>query len=142
MSWVVDTCVVIDLLDDDPRFGAASALRLSALAAEGLVVCPITYVELAPAFDGSTDLQQHFLSSVGIDWTEPWTDRDTRTAHQAWQRHVRRRRRGQTRKRPLADILIGAFATRFVGVITRNPDDFTGVFPDLAVSDPMAQQGR
>jgi len=32
MAWVVDTCLIIDVLDDDPEFGAASARLIDAKA--------------------------------------------------------------------------------------------------------------
>jgi hypothetical protein len=30
MAWVVDTCVLLDVLEDDPSFGRASASTLDA----------------------------------------------------------------------------------------------------------------
>ncbi|HEX4963455.1 MAG TPA: type II toxin-antitoxin system VapC family toxin [Thermoanaerobaculia bacterium] len=136
MPWVVDTCVLIDVLEDDPQFGQASALTLDAHAKHGLVVCPITYAELAPSFGGDRLLQDEFLSGVGADYQQDWAWDDTLSAHDAWNRFVRRRRAGVLPKRPLADILIGAFASRHDGLITRNPDDFKSVFPDLPLSVP------
>lgn len=38
MPWVVDTCLVIDVLDDDPDHGRASALLLDSKASDGLVL--------------------------------------------------------------------------------------------------------
>ncbi len=136
MAWVVDTCVLIDILEDDPQFGRASALSLDTHASDGLVVCPISYAELAPAFGGDPALQDEFLSGVGADYRQDWTWDDTLGAHEAWERFIRRRRAGLLPKRPLADILIGAFASRHGGLITRNPDDFKSVFPDLPLRVP------
>ena len=34
-------------------------------------------------------------------------------------------------KRPIADILTGAFASRFDGLLSRNPADFESNFPSL-----------
>ncbi len=50
MPWVVDTCLVIDVLDDDPDYGRASALLLDSKASDGLVLCPVSYVVRARAF--------------------------------------------------------------------------------------------
>ena len=50
MTWVVDTCVVLDVLEGDPEFGLASARLIDKLAGEGLSLCPVSYIELAPAF--------------------------------------------------------------------------------------------
>ena len=52
MTWVVDTCVVLDVLEDDPQFGRASARLLERLLREGLAISPVTMVELAAAFGG------------------------------------------------------------------------------------------
>jgi len=38
MAWVVDTCVLIDVLEDDPEFGLVSAEALDAHLDEGLHV--------------------------------------------------------------------------------------------------------
>ncbi len=144
MAWVVDTCLLIDVLEDDPNFGISTAQALDAHAAEGLVICPISYAELAPAFRGDKALQDEFLAGIGVDSLQDWGWEDTVRAHQAWNDHVRRRRAQEIAKRPLADILIGAFATRFQGLLTRNPSDFAPVFPGLdlpPVSRAKAQSG-
>jgi len=39
-------------------------------------------------------------------------------------------------KRPIADVLIGAYAMRRSGLITRNANDFTMWFDKLAIVDP------
>ncbi|MEE8526785.1 MAG: type II toxin-antitoxin system VapC family toxin, partial [Thermoanaerobaculia bacterium] len=128
MAWVVDTCTLIDILEDDPSFGEASARQIDSHIHDGLVVCPVTYAELAPAFSGNPTLQDEFLDGIGIGYQEDWVWRDTLRTHAAWNEHIRRRRAGQAAKRPLADILIGSFALRFQGLITRNPKDFRTAF--------------
>jgi hypothetical protein len=69
----MDTSLLIDVLEDDPEFGEASAATLERLAEDGLAICPVTYAELAPAFEGSRALQEEFLAGVGVDFTEDWT---------------------------------------------------------------------
>lgn len=39
-------------------------------------------------------------------------------------------------KRPVADVLIAAFAERFQGIITRNATDFRNILPALTVVTP------
>ena len=46
------------------------------------------------------------------------------------------RRAGPVPKRPLADVLIGAFALRFQGILTRNDADFRQLFPTLNLLTP------
>jgi predicted nucleic acid-binding protein len=137
MAWVVDTCVLVDVLEDDPSFGQVSARILEDCADEGLTVCPMTYAELAPAFEGDQVLQDEFLSGVGVDFHQDWAWEDTLRVHEAWHLHIQRKRSGKVLKRPLADVLIGAFACRHQGLITRNRSDYVTDFPDLAIRDPL-----
>jgi len=136
MAWVVDSCVVIDIAINDPAFGRASAHCLQSRLRHGLVICPITHVEIAPVFDGDRTLQERFLEDAGIDWTEPWVSADTELAHKLWAKYVLKRRQRNMRRRPIADVLIGAFAARFEGLITRNTDDFRRLCPDLKLIRP------
>ena len=136
MAWVVDTCVLLDVLEGDSTFGESSAGCLEKYLPSGLVVCPVTFIELAPAFLGDETRELDFLHRLGAATNEEWTHDDTREGHCAWCRYVDQRRRHQQPKRPLADILIGAFAMRFDGIITRNPDDFRVVFHRLKIVIP------
>ena len=134
--WVVDTCVVLDVFEGDPQFGRASAKLLEKLLADGLAVSPVTMVELSAAFGGDLAEQKHFLDQVGISHNEAWTAADTEAGHSAWNAYVKARRADRVPKRPVADILIGAFATNREGLITRNPADFRRWFPKLLVRGP------
>lgn len=123
----MDTSVLLDVRMNDAAFGLASAQCLAAHLANGLVISPMTYVELAPAFNGDARLQEEFLEQNGVEWLEPWTHADTEGAHRLWADHVKRKRSGHGEKRPVADVFIEAFAKRFQGLITRNPKHFTTV---------------
>ncbi len=136
MAWVVDTCLLIDVAEADPTFGVASAQLLDTKRPGGRTICPATYIELAPVFNGDQTAQNEFLFNLGITWPEAWTTADTEEAHRAWHRYVTIRRTAKVPKRPLADILIGAFATRFDGILTRNESDFRTVFPSLTIQTP------
>jgi hypothetical protein len=136
MAWVVDTCLLIDIALADPTFAAPSSRMLRRRLNEGLVICPVTYIEMGPAFGGSQELQEEFLAGVGVDWRQEWSWADTESAHAAWHGHVARRRARASSRRPVADALIGAFASRFEGLLTRNAVDFRAVFPDLRIVVP------
>ena len=73
---------------------------------------------------------------MAVSGREPWTAADTRAARRAWHEYVTRRRASPTPKRPLADVLIGALALRFDGILTRNEADFRQLFPTLKVLTP------
>jgi predicted nucleic acid-binding protein len=134
--WIVDTCILIDIADADPEFGAASARCLATHGEQGLLISPITYVELAPAFDGSPRLLDTFLQGLGISGDATFGLMDRAVAFRAWAQHISRRRAGGVSRRPVADALIGALAVRHKGIITRNGGDFRSFYPDLALIAP------
>lgn len=135
MAWVVDTCLLIDIAENDASFGKKSARLLDSKLSEGLILCPVAYAELSPVFEGEMDLQNEFLKNLGVQWLEPWLWQDTKTAHKAWFRYVEQKRVSKVSKRPIADILIGAFASRFDGLLTRNKQDFRSIFKGLELVD-------
>ena len=137
-KWVVDTCVIIDVLSGDGAFSAKSANAIDAKRAEGLVVAPITYVELAPSFLGDVTKQDKVLSDLGIELDFAGNKDSVLAAHKAWYEHVLRKRLGEIAKRPIADILIGAYATQKGGLITRNEADFKALYPDLTIFNPVS----
>ncbi len=127
MAWVVDTSVLLDIYSADPAFGSSSADCLAQYLGAGLLLCPVSYIEMAPAFAGNASLQEQFMEEVGVEWPGAWTLADTQAAHRLWHRHVTLKRSGHVGKRPVADVLIEAFAQRFEGLITRNPKHFTTI---------------
>jgi predicted nucleic acid-binding protein len=127
VAWVVDTSILLDIRQNDPQFGRPAAECLVRYLAEGLIICPVTYIELAPEFSGDSALQEEFFQRVGVQWLEPWTRRDTENAFHLWAHHVAKKRSGHATKRPVADVLIEAFAQRFQGLITRNPKHFSTI---------------
>ena len=136
MPWVVDTCVLIDILRGDERFAVSSASVLQSKIRETLTIAPLTYVELSPEFNGDATAQNEFLDGI-------WVQRDfdgncdaVLEAHRAWNEHVVRKRSGQDRKRPIADVLIGAYALTKGGLITRNEADFRVLYPTLRILNP------
>ena len=134
--WIIDTCVILDVFEDDPQFGRKSAELLQALLPQGLAISPVTLVELSAAFEGRLDEQKEFLSQAGISYSELWTAADTEAAHQAWNDYVKVRRVQKIPKRPVADVLIGGFAVNRTGLVTRNAKDFKPWFPKLKIKEP------
>jgi len=133
MAWVVDTCLLLDVLDDDPSFGESSARCIERHQRDGLTICPVTLIEMAPAFLGDWRRAGEFLSQLGIDHQASWILADTHTAFSAWHRHIELKRSGKSGRRPVADIQIGAFAIRHQGLLTRNAGDFKRLFPTLKI---------
>ena len=141
MIWVVDTCVVIDLVERDGEFGAVSAAALASKIDDSLVIAPITYVELGPVFDGDRERQDAFLKESWIDFDFAGNKDAVLAAHKAWYEHVLRKRKGEVTKRPIADVMIGAYALQKGGLITRNEDDFCSLYPTLNIYNPVYPKG-
>jgi predicted nucleic acid-binding protein len=136
MPWVVDTSVVVDLVTGDPLFEPASTACLQAHLYDGLVVSPVTFVELGPSFLGDDSAAEAFLKASRIGTSEFLTSADTLLAHRLWHQFQLRRRQSQLVKRPVADVMIAAFAERFQGIITRNASDFRNLLPSLRIVEP------
>ena len=136
MAWAVDTSVLVDVAAQDPVFAMASADLLAEHRDAGLLISPVTYVELAPVFRGSTQDADEFLAGMGVVCPQGWRVAETRSAFEAWYRAVLRKQQKQAAKRPVADVLIGAFALRHEGLLTRNSADFRTLFPTLKILEP------
>ena len=134
--WVVDTCIVLDVFENDPQFGKNSAALLEKLLADGIAVSPVTMIERSAAFDGDVSEQKRFLEAAVIAHSEAWTAADVDASHLAWNGYVMARRRQKIPKRPIAAILIGGFAANRQGLVTRNPSDFRRWFPKLVIREP------
>jgi len=139
LKWVVDTCVILDVLKGDEDFARMSADALDSKRHEGLTVAPITYVELSPSFGGNVVEQDRFLDELGVA-IEFQGDRNVvLLAHKVWCEHIMRKRMGNDKKRPIADVLIGAYALLKGGLITRNEGDFRALYPSLTIFNPTNQ---
>mgnify|MGYP003828061303 CR=1 FL=1 len=138
MTWVIDSCVLLDVALNDEHYGQASAQLLERLRqTDRLLICPVSLVEIAPFFDGDIRAVKEFSRLMGVDPHALWLDEDTRIAAAAWTRQVKLKRREGIGRRPMADILIGAFAVHRGGLVTRNPDHFISIFPELKIQNPV-----
>ena len=136
MVWVVDTCVILDILDCHPLFAEVSSRALQENLDEILEIAPASYVELAPAFNGDAREQDAFLDALWIRRDFGLDLNGVLAAHGWWYEHILRKRKGEAPKRPLADVLIGAYALQKGGLITRNESDFRTLFPKLPIYNP------
>lgn len=136
MTWVVDTNLVIDVGEGISPGAEAAFELLESERPNRLVISPISYVELSPLFLGDLMSLEVFLVGLHINYEEAWSIRDNQVAAEKWRQYVTRKRQQRARKRPVADILIGAFACRFGGILTNNTKDFQSLFPELEVKSP------
>ena len=73
-----------------------------------------------------------------VERAERWQEQDTAKAARAWSRHIARRREHPPHfaTSPVTDVLIGGFAMRFDGLITRTTGDFRALLPSLRLARP------
>jgi predicted nucleic acid-binding protein len=103
----IDTNILIDILEGDLEFGAASAAALVRAARDGaLVACEAVWAEVATAYAPAVDVADD-LRVLGLRFLPMNEDAALRAAH-AWADY---RRAGGTRRRIAADFLIGGHAT-------------------------------
>ena len=130
---LVDTNVLIDLLQDDPRWGAWSEQQLfEAHRAGPLSINPIGYAELAPAHD-SRDALESFLLKAKIA-VQPIS---RETAYVAGQAFLQYRRRRGSKSGVLADFFMGAQAqTEGWALLTRDAARYKTYFPTVRLICP------
>lgn len=133
MITAVDTNVLIDILEPDPRFGQASAAELRGCLATGAVIaCDVVWAEVTGWFEDEASVSAA-LSKLGIGFA-PTDETAARHAGVAWRSY---RGRGGPRTRVVADLLVGAHATSSAErLLTRDRGFFRTYFPKLLVLDP------
>jgi hypothetical protein len=129
----VDSNVLIDVIERDPRWHDWSVEQLEAAALSGSVaINHIVVAEVAPQF-GSLDLFVERMEAMAIS-IEPLSDVAAMTAGLAFRDHRRRRERPGT---VLPDFLIGAHAlTLEATLLTRDPRFYRAYFPELNLITP------
>jgi predicted nucleic acid-binding protein len=130
----VDSSALLDILKDDPDYGASSLGALRAAAALGpLVVCPIVWAELRGSFADAVLMERAFSEArIAFD---PFDRECADIAGAHWHEY---RQRGGSRTRLIADFFIGAHAQRRGGrLITRDRGFYRRYFVDLTVIDGL-----
>lgn len=131
---LVDTCVLLDVVQNDPKWAEWSQAELEKAAAHGgLVINPIIYAEFSVWYDNFVLLEET-LSQFGITFEE--LPREALfLAGKAFRQY--RARRG-TRASVLPDFFIGAHAAvRELPILTRDTARFRAYFPSVALLAPV-----
>jgi predicted nucleic acid-binding protein len=132
---LVDTNVLIDVLEDDPQWADWSLRTLDAQAqVHELVINPVIYAELSLAFDSVSALD-HVIERMGLAVREL-----SRPAlFLAGRAFLKYRRKGGAKGNVLADFFIGAHAAVMgCGVLTRDARRYRSYFPTVTVIAPPA----
>ena len=130
---LVDSNVLIDLLENDSNWADWSETQLTPLAEAGLaVINPIVYAEVAANFATiealNAAVQPFNLQREPLPWD---------TAFLASQAFKLYRRRGGQRSSPLPDFYRGAHASLSgYSLLTRDARRYREYFPKLKIIDP------
>lgn len=130
---LVDTCVLLDVVQDDPRWGDWSQAQLEhGLGHGGLMINPVVYAEFSVWYDDIALLEQT-LADFGVAFKE--LPREALfLAGKAFRQY--RARRG-TRSSVLPDFFIGAHAAvEAMPILTRDTARFRTYFPSVALLAP------
>lgn len=132
---MVDTNVLLDFIEDDPRWAdwSEEQMRMQRKVHE-LVINPVIYTELAPAFDSQQKLEHHVE-----DMELGFLDLPKSALFLAGVAHRHYRRAGGARESILADFLIGAHAAvAGCGILTRDAKRYRSYFPRVPLVTPAA----
>ena len=134
MITAVDTNVLVDVLEPDPRFGAASGHALTRCLAEGTVVaCDVVWAEVATVYGDQQAELIAALETLGIAYSEVTLEAALQAARH-WHAY---RIRGGSRQRIAADFIVGAHALiQCDRLLSRDRGFYRGGFTDLTVLDP------
>ena len=130
---LADTCILLDVVQNDPLWGDWSQTQLEhAVEHGGLTINPIVYAEFSVWYD-DMNLLDRTLSDFGVNYEE--LPREALfLAGKAFRQY--RARRG-TRASVLPDFFIGAHAAvREIPILTRDIARFRTYFPSVALLAP------
>ncbi len=137
MITAVDSSVLLDVLLDDPKYGAGSLSALRKARGEGaLVACPVVWAEVCAAARGSGELRDR-VSAAGISF-DPFDEACARKAGEIWAAY---RAAGGKRERLIPDFLVGAHAlVRSARLLSRGRGFFRVYFKGLSVVEPGSRK--
>ena len=133
----VDTNVLVDVLEPDPRHGAASADALTRCLVEGTVVaCDAVWAEVATVYGEKQAELLTALGTLSIDYSEV-TQEAALEAARHWHAY---RSQGGSRQRIAPDFIVGAHAlTQCDRLLTRDRGFYRSSFSGLAILDPSRE---
>jgi len=132
-ATLVDACVILDLTTNDPKWADWSEEAIAQAADEGpLVINPIVYAEVSVDFTSIEELDE-VLDDADLRRESLPFD----AGFLAGKAYLTYRRRGGTRRSPLADFYIGAHAA-VAGhrLLTRDAIRYSIYFPTVPLLTP------
>ncbi|MFI7631540.1 type II toxin-antitoxin system VapC family toxin [Microbispora rosea] len=132
-ATLVDSCVLLDVATDDPKWGAWSADALARTMDEGrLILNPVVYSEVSVGFASIESLDEALPPE---DYQRE--DVPFEAAFLAGKAFLAYRKRGGEKRSPLPDFFIGAHAAvRKYRLLTRDTTRYRTYFPTVELIAP------
>lgn len=133
MDTLVDTNVLVDLLDEDLEWRDWSASMLERASRQGrLLINPLVFAEVSVTFDTVEELDEALPPAYFVREPLPWA-----AAFLAGKAFATYRRRGGKRSALMSDFYIGAHAAvAGYTLLTRDPERYRSYFPRLRIIAP------
>lgn len=130
---LVDTHVILDLINDDPQWRSWSVSQITSLAkSRELWINVMIYTELLPAYSSEDKLKRFLRGSPFIRKPLPYA-----AGGPAARAFADYRRQGGARTAPLPDFFIGAHAeAEGLTLLTRDTQRYRTCFPKVALICP------
>jgi predicted nucleic acid-binding protein len=130
---MVDTCVLLDVLTEDPTWADWSDRAMRTASDTGaLVINPIVYAEVSAGFDTIEDLDEALPAEVFRREPLPY-----HAGFLASRAFLRYRRKGGAKHSPLPDFYIGAHAAvNGYRLLTRDANRFRTYYPNVRLVTP------
>lgn len=130
---LIDSNVLLDILEEDPQWFSWSAERLAECAEHfQLIINPVIYAEVSVGFARIEELEDALPQADFARRPLPWE-----AAFLAGKCFVRYRRAGGRRRSPLPDFFIGAHAAvEGLALLTRDAARYRSYFPRLELIAP------
>ncbi|GIH42385.1 DNA-binding protein [Microbispora corallina] len=132
-ATLVDSCVLLDIATNDPKWADWSAEALATALDEGhIVVNPIVYAEVSIGFSSVEEFEEALPAEDFHREDIPFD-----AAFLAGKAFLAYRRRGGGRRSPLPDFFIGAHAAvRRYRLLTRDESRYRTYFPTVELVAP------
>lgn len=133
VGTLVDSCILIDVLADDPKWADWSLDQLERLGQRApLIINPIILAEVSPRFETANDLEAALAGLPLVREALPWD-----AAFLAGQDFKIYRKTLGSKTSPMPDFYIGAHAlVNRLQLLTRDAVRYQTYFPKLAVIAP------
>lgn len=134
---LVDSNVLLDILEEDPRWYEWSSTQLQKTADScSLIINPIIYAEISVGFKRIEELEEVLPLDFFQRRALPWE-----AAFLAGKCFIRYRKLGGTKRSPLPDFFIGAHAAvSGLTLLTRDAARYRTYFPSIKLITPEAIQ--